>query len=315
MEKVKGEMKRYLIIDGNLLLHKSQGVHGSLKTKVKGEVVHTGIPYGFLKAIVRLNKHYQFLRTCVVFDSGVAPMSVKQHARKPVVARDLLPRVDVFEDYKSSRGPLKIEIARGKKLLDRFLNCLPITVTYASPLYEADDVVAHVSNEVWLRRQDTNTDVIIYSDDKDFHQLIHGPKNGFRVFCHKRKDVIMDRKKLKEKFGLSPRQFVKYLALVGDSIDDIPGVKGVGPKTAVKLITEKRIKKTISKEDYEIYKRNISLIELSADQRVVLACRHGRLDMKKLNVLLNKFKMVSFQREQDQSVLRQLKPIKFLREC
>ncbi len=97
--------------------------------------------------------------------------------------------------------------------------------------YEADDVIASM---VKCAREQ-NIEVRIVSHDKDLYQLIEDEKV---VLFDPIKKVEIDEKACVEKYGIHPRQFTDYQALIGDSSDNIPGVPGIGPKTAVKLLTQ-----------------------------------------------------------------------------
>ena len=142
-------------------------------------------------------------------------------------------RKERYELYKANREEapedLKIQIKYIVEMMER--GNIPHLV---KPKYEADDLIAYLVKEY---KSDEN-EVYVLSSDKDLAQLVSqnvfmaGPEKGIAGLR------ILDEEGVFEKFGVYPHQMIDYLALVGDTSDNIPGVKGVGPKTAVKLIAE-----------------------------------------------------------------------------
>ena len=309
--------KRFLIVDGNLLLHKCHGVHGRLSVKLKGERVPTGIPYGFLRTLVRLNGMYQPCSTCVAFDHSVLPPEEKVKAKIFKPAKDVPPRRLTYADYKCSRSALKPEIYSGKLLLDEFLQHIGVTVVYASGIYEADDVVAYVTHRCSLRsdKKGFKGEVVIISDDKDFNQLVHDEDN-FSVTVHRRGDKVTSQESFLKLNGFHPADTLIYLSLTGDANDDIPGIKGIGEVTATKLVKKglRAIERSLSSSEWGIFQRNLSLISLSRSRRAISSLSYNSFDKNKLNMLLNRYKMVSFLRGGEQEIISNIKPVKFLKE-
>ncbi|MEM9424858.1 MAG: 5'-3' exonuclease H3TH domain-containing protein, partial [Spirochaetota bacterium] len=138
-------------------------------------------------------------------------------------------RHEIYAEYKANRsGPpddLKIQLGYLNELLNKW--GIP---TYSKSGYEADDLIAAFAK----RASSSAQDCYIVTGDKDLYQLIDEyvcilklDKNGAEKH---RKDYVA------EKWGIAPEQIRDYLALVGDSADNVPGVKGIGPKSAVKLL-------------------------------------------------------------------------------
>jgi 5'-3' exonuclease len=205
---------------------------------------------------------------------------------------------------------MKPEILVGKFLLDEFLACLPITIAYATKDYEADDVISYITKKC---TKQPPSEVIIVSDDKDFNQLIRNSDNT-SVFIHKKGDEILDKKAFIKKFGFPPKFFVSYLSLVGDSSDEIPGIKGLGPKRAGDIIKKgfDEIETNLDASQMEIYERNKQLIRLSASRNVVASLHHGKLNIETLAQLFRSFRMVSFLRALEQDTIKQIRPISFI---
>jgi 5'-3' exonuclease len=137
-------------------------------------------------------------------------------------------RNDIYPQYKSSRelpdDALAFQLAACKTVTGRLgIAC------YAGPHYEADDYLASLA----CRYRETGIPVSILTRDKDLGQIIQGPKD---LWCDYASGVSLDHDAFTAKYGVRPGQFADYLALVGDPIDDIPGVPGVGAKTARRLL-------------------------------------------------------------------------------
>lgn len=302
--------KPLLIFDGNLLLHKSHGVHGWLGIRKNGTRVKTGIPYGFLRTLVRLNGLYgPGCRNCVVFDASCLP---KENVTAELPRGE---RRELFPDYKKNRGPLDKDIYTGKLLLDKFLAYINVTIAYSSYEYEGDDVVACVVKRYrrLCERKGKKGKAIIVSDDKDFNQLICSERN-FAVVIHRRGDKVMTEAKFCKQFGFHPNRFVVYLSLIGDTNDDIPGIKGIGPKRATELVTNgfDAIEGNLCARDRGILRRNRKLIRLFDSKKVVARLDHYKFNKVKLNKRFSEYKMVSFLAEKDQQIFANMRRAGFL---
>lgn len=103
--------------------------------------------------------------------------------------------------------------------------------TFSVPDYEADDVLATLVHD--LRRR--GAEVVVVSSDKDLSQLVS--EDGRVVLRDSARDTTLDAEGVRAKFGVSPARIPDYLGLVGDAVDNLPGVPGIGPKTAAALLT------------------------------------------------------------------------------
>lgn len=138
-------------------------------------------------------------------------------------------RKDIYSEYKSNRSEMPEDLQKQMPHIKKVSDLLGIKA-YEVPGFEADDIIGCLSE--WGLTQDLA--VYIVSGDKDFAQLVKP-----NVFLYDTmKDTKIDAKGVVEKWGVSPEQFIDYLAIVGDTSDNIPGVKGIGPKGAIKLIEE-----------------------------------------------------------------------------
>jgi DNA polymerase I len=141
-------------------------------------------------------------------------------------------RDKLFTEYKATRTAMPDDLARQLPYVRRLFEALRTPVIEV-PGYEADDVLATLVEQA-LRT--TDLDVVVVSGDKDLLQLVGPRVRVLSVLGRTGEKVVYDEAKVRERWGVEPGQIADVLALMGDSIDNIPGVKGVGEKTAVKLI-------------------------------------------------------------------------------
>src|SRR5450631_1385147 len=136
-------------------------------------------------------------------------------------------RDDLFEAYKAHRPPMPDELQRQIEPLNEAVTALGLPLLRIAGV-EADDVIGTLAR----RAVETGYDCLISTGDKDMAQLV-GPNV---TLINTMTDSRLDRAGVKAKFDVWPEQIVDYLALVGDSSDNIPGVPKVGPKTAAKWL-------------------------------------------------------------------------------
>jgi len=195
-----------ILIDGSSWLYRAFHVLPPL-TNAAGEP--TGAIYGMTNMLRKFLREYASDRIVVVFDP-----------RGPTFRNEL------FADYKANRPPVPEELSA------QFAGIREVVVALGLPLLqvdgvEADDVIGT------LAARDSG-EVLIVTGDKDMAQLVNARVNLLDTMQDKRTDV--DR--VHDKFGVEPALVADYLALVGDSSDNIPGVAKVGPKTAAKWLNE-----------------------------------------------------------------------------
>ncbi len=202
-------MKTLHLIDASSFIYRSFFALPPLSTK---DGFPTGAIYGFLRALLALMKSEKPQYLAVVFDYP-APSK----------------REKVYKEYKAGRpsmpDPLKLQIPVIKEILK--LMGIPIVEMEG---YEADDLIAVLAKEFYEK----GFNVKIYTPDKDMLQLV----NDRIAVINPMNWEVFNREKVIKKFGVPPEKVADYLALVGDSVDNIKGIRGVGPKTAVKLIEE-----------------------------------------------------------------------------
>ena len=204
---------KFLIIDGSSLIHRAFFALPPL-TNRKGQ--HTGAVYGFLRMFHKLLQDVQPRWVAAAFDKS----------RKTF-------RSKLFADYKGQRKPTPPE------LKEQFPLCMEVLQSMGIPALELDDYEADDIIGTFAKKADPAVEVYIVTGDRDELQLIDGRT---RVMYTKKgiSDIkLYDEAAFAEDYeGLVPLQLIDLKGLMGDTSDNIPGVPGVGPKTAMKLIAE-----------------------------------------------------------------------------
>jgi len=139
-------------------------------------------------------------------------------------------RHEAFEDYKASRDETPEDLLKQIPYVRRVCEVLRIPILEI-PGYEADDVIGTLTRKA----QDDGLEVVIVSEDKDLLQLVD---DGVTMFAERQGRVTYDRARVEDKYGIPPESIPDLLALMGDSVDDIPGVKGIGVKGAQMILQE-----------------------------------------------------------------------------
>ena len=206
----------FVIIDSNSIIHRAFHALPPLKTK-DGEVVNA--VYGFLLVLFKLLKELKPKYFVACFDLP-EPTFRKQ----------------AFEEYKAHRKKAPDELYAQIPMVKEVLRKFNVPVFEKSG-YEGDDLIGTLS-ELSLKEGD-NIKNIVVSGDLDNLQLIN--KDTFVYYLNKgvKNAILMDEEEVFKKYeGLTPKQLIDYKGLRGDASDNIPGVKGIGEKTALKLIKE-----------------------------------------------------------------------------
>src|SRR5216684_4498876 len=177
--------------------------------------IPTKVPFLFNNILRRLLKDYQPEYVGIVFDT-----------RQPTF-RDKL-----FEKYKATRQPMPDELSQQLPYVRRLCEAMRLPILELDG-YEADDVIGGLAQKA----AKLNLDVLLITNDKDMMQLVDGNVRVLRTSSGGAKsDVIVDAARVKEILGVSPDKVVDVMALMGDTIDNIPGAKGIGEKGATELI-------------------------------------------------------------------------------
>ncbi|WP_019582999.1 DNA polymerase I [Thioalkalivibrio sp. ALE16] len=172
----------------------------------------TGAMIGVANMLRKLRADYGPEHMAVVFDA------------KGKTFRD-----DIYPEYKATRPPMPEELAAQIEPLHELVRAMGLPLLCVEGV-EADDVIATLADQAAA----AGHDVVISTGDKDLAQLV----NDRITLVNTMSGVTLDPEGVQEKFGVAPEQIVDYLALMGDSVDNIPGVDKVGPKTAAKWIAK-----------------------------------------------------------------------------
>ena len=208
-------MEKILLVDGNNLIFRSYyatAYTGVIMRNSKG--FPTNALYGFINMMNKIIREEKPDYILVAFDKGKTF------------------RHDAYSEYKAGRSDTPDELKQQFPVAKEVLKAMGIKY-HEMDNYEADDIIGTLSS---IAHKDPNFDCEIISSDKDLLQLI---EDDVVVRVLKSNDhIIMDRDKFIETYGVEPIKMIDLKALMGDSSDNIPGVAGVGEKTAIKLIQE-----------------------------------------------------------------------------
>lgn len=194
-----------ILIDGNSVIYRA---FYNVPPLTAGGVP-TGVIHVFLSVLEKLRKNPEISDIIIIFD-----------------AKGKNRRHEMFESYKATRQAMPEDLIIQLNILKEMLPFTGYPV-YCIEGYEADDVINTLSQTI-------NNRVWIVTKDKDLHQLVN---DKVQIYDYQ-KDEVIDREKVYEKFGLYPESIPDMLALMGDSSDNIPGIAGIGPKTAKILLDE-----------------------------------------------------------------------------
>ncbi len=268
------QAKKIFLIDGSSYLYRAFHAMPPLSTS-------SGLPTGAVKGVVNMlrnlrkenpNSHY-----LSIFD-----------------AKGKNFRHDIYKEYKANRPPMPEDLREQLSPLKEICNAMGMPVIEI-PKVEADDVIASLAT----LGSKQGIPIVISSLDKDLMQLVDDP---LIKMMNTMNNQIYDVSGVQEKFGVHPNQIIDYLAIVGDSSDNIPGVPKVGPKTAVKWLKEfKNLKGIIKNADsltgvvgqnfrdsIPDLDRNIELVTLKRDVDIGMSLESllkAKEDQRELNKL------------------------------
>ena len=207
--------KKLFIIDGMALIYRSY--YAMIKNPLLSSTgLNTSAIYGFINSLFKLLKDEKPDYLSVVLDTKAKTFRHK-----------------MYNKYKATRKPMPEDLSEQLIPLYTILKTLNIPL-YKKDGFEADDIIGTISDYY----TEKNVDVYIYSSDKDLMQLVNdnvfvfSPGNSFV------KSKIYNKEEVYHKWNVFPDQIIDYLSLLGDVSDNIPGVRGVGKKTASKLMAE-----------------------------------------------------------------------------
>jgi len=244
-----GRNNKVILIDGNNIAYRAfYAIPDSISTS---SGIITNAVLGFTNMLLKLIEEQHPDTIVCAFDSKIPTFRHK-----------------IFDRYKINRKKMPTELSSQFPLIKEVLDAFNI-IYLEKDGFEADDILAGIVNSI----KDEFNQIIIVTGDKDILQLVSG---NIKVMAIKKgitDTVIFDRLKVEEKFGVKPENMKDLLALMGDNSDNIPGVPGIGPKTARLLVKKygclEEIYKNINKVDNprlrELLTNNKNLAELSKE--------------------------------------------------
>ncbi len=198
-----------VLVDGSSYLYRAFHALPPLENS-KGQP--TGAVKGVLNMLRRLQKDYPGSDITVVFDAPGKTF-----------------RDDIYSEYKANRPPMPDDLRSQIAPLHEAVEAMGFPMLVVKGV-EADDVIGTLAREA----TELKVPIVVSTGDKDMAQLV----TDHVTLINTMTDTVMDAEQVLEKFGVRPDQIIDYLALVGDKVDNIPGVPKCGPKTAVKWLTE-----------------------------------------------------------------------------
>lgn len=283
--------KTIYLVDASTFIHRSYHAIRNLSTK---DGRPTNAVFGFVATMNKLLKERKPEYLAVAYD-----------AKGPSFRKSLYP------EYKANRPPMPEDLAAQQEPIRKIVDALGLKSLEIKGL-EADDIIAALATQA----QEAGFNVIIVSGDKDYYQMLNDRVSMYDP--NPKRESAMDMETFKEKFGVTPAQFLDVQGLMGDSTDNIPGVPGVGEKTALKLINEygsidnlfrnveeiKQVKlkdKLIENKDSAYISMDLARLKTDADVGVDIAdLKVGEQDSDALLALYQDLEFIRFASELEQ---------------
>jgi len=241
--------KRLFLIDGNSFCYRA---YYAIRNLANSKGQPTNAIYGFVTMLNKLVKDEKPDYLGVTFDLKGPTFRHKK-----------------FEEYKITRKPMPDELISQMPLIKEVLKAYNMPI-FELQGYEADDILATVAKKA----TSVGIDTFIVTGDKDALQLVN---DHIKVYNTHKEGLIFDADKVREVFKVDPERIIDLIALMGDSSDNIPGVTGIGEKTAVGLLSEfgsleglfKNLDKVTSESKRELLKKYKGQAEMSRDLAVL----------------------------------------------
>lgn len=241
--------KRAFLIDGSSFCYRA---YYALPPLSNSKGMPTGAIYGFMSMLNKIIKEERPDYLAISFDLGFPTFRHK-----------------AYEEYKIERKPMPDDLKLQMDKLREVINAYRIPV-YEHKGFEADDVLATLSSQ--LKKK--GIEVYIVTHDKDMFQLV---TDDIKVYAPNKEVTVYDAGKVKEKLGVSPERVLDLMALTGDDIDNIPGVKGIGEKTASMLLEEFGSVEGVLNNSDKIKKPRVKELIESSKKEIELSLKLARL--------------------------------------
>ena len=202
-------MKKIALIDGYGFVFRA---YHSIPPLTRNDGTPVGAVFGFTTMLLKLLASLNVSHIAVIFDSGSKTF-----------------RNDIYPEYKANRPPCPEDLIPQFSIVRESAEALNISILEKIG-FEADDIIATIAK----KSAKEGFEVVIVSSDKDLMQLIDENIKMFDAM----KNKMVSFNEVQEKFSVEPSKVLEVLSLIGDSSDNVPGVRGIGPKTASELINQ-----------------------------------------------------------------------------
>ena len=284
-------MEKLVVIDGNSILNRA--FYGIMSSKMlqTADGTYTNAVYGFLAIMFKLIEDVNPEYMAVAFD-------VKQPTK----------RHEMYKDYKGTRKGMPDELASQMPIIKQVLEAMNIKII-EKPGYEADDILGTLAKYA----EKEGKEVILLTGDRDSFQLA-SDKITIRIprtKAGKTETENFDRSKIKEVYGIEPKELIEVKGLMGDTSDNIPGVPGVGEKTALNLIKEYHSIDNIYQkleQGEQIAKGKLKENLENNKDLAILSRELGRIDINApINKEISDFKVQEWNRKQVLEIFKKLR--------
>lgn len=261
--------------------------------------VPTNATYGFVQMLLKLIREHQPKYLAIAFDTKTPTF-----------------RHELYTGYKANRPPPPEDLIPQFEWIHKVVDAFGIK-KLVMPGFEADDVIGTLTKKA----RDIGRQVIIVTGDKDFMQLVDGEVWLLDELRATKTDaeLFVDREGVREKFGVDPEHVVDVLALAGDSSDNVPGVRGIGEKTAMELVKEFGSLETILNvapimkqksrrekliEDSDMARLSKTLVTIKCDVPMDLSIEDIRFQMQGSQKLMDLFEELEFRRLMNEPIFK-----------
>ena len=240
---------------------------------------HIGGVTGFLRSVAAVVRLIKPTRCVIVFDGKGGSRRRKDlypEYKANRANKTAFNRYQEFASLEDEQDSMKRQFGR----LIQYLNCLPVT-TLSIDNVEADDIMAYIANEIYTKDENRAT---IVSTDRDFLQLVN---NRISVWSPIKKKMYTP-SVMQEEFGFSSKNYLLYRSFIGDKSDNIPGLKGVGPKSLIKYFPVFTEDREITVEEIVQYANDVDkkykVHSLVSENKELLELNYKLMQLKEVDI-------------------------------
>ena len=251
------------LIDGNSYVYRA---FYAIRDLSNSKGFPTNAIYGFTTMLMKIIREKKPDGIVVSFDS---PVPTERHR--------------LYEAYKAHRPETPADLIKQVPYIKKIISAFNIAI-FEMPGYEADDILGTIAEKA----ASEGMDVFIVTGDKDMLQLINDKVKVYDPM----KDRVFDEEFVREKFGIGPERITEFMALTGDSADNIPGIKGIGEKTARELLTEFKSLEDLLENTGRIKKEKLRALVSGSVDLARLSRKLATLDTSvPLEIVMEEFRM------------------------